>query len=204
MNYVLEGGKDFNASLMELLCAEADETHETCPISGGTLATDHVRLACSHTFNPSAILLEVKRQKTTYSSLERQKLGKYELKCPYCRAVQKGVLPYREGDVKIEGVNWPPAKVHKGHKCSAVLKTGKRAGQRCNRPSVCTLCRAHKGRMVAAVPCEAILKSGGRKGEQCACQARHKAVNSLNETVLRLCGKHIRGKDNRKYTIVPL
>lgn len=205
MNYVLEGGTDFNATLMELLCQEEGGVEEkTCLIDGEPLAPDHIVLGCGHAFNYGAILSEVKRQKLTHSSLELQKLSKHELKCPYCRAVQKGILPHKDGEMKIEGVNWPPRRVFKGHKCAAILKTGKRAGERCNRPSARALCRTHEGRVAAAVPCQAILRSGARKGGQCVCPARHRALNALNETVLKLCGKHIKGKDNKKYTIVPL
>ena len=43
-----------------------------------------------------AIFNEVCIQKTVLNKKETQKLSKYCIKCPYCRSVQKGILPFRE------------------------------------------------------------------------------------------------------------
>ena len=49
MNYVLEGGIDFNAELMMALCDEATiDDDSICLIDGQSLDSNHVKLACGH------------------------------------------------------------------------------------------------------------------------------------------------------------
>ena len=46
----------------------------------------------SHLFNYSAIFKEIKNQKKNPTYLETQKLSTKQIKCPYCRNIQNGLL----------------------------------------------------------------------------------------------------------------
>ena len=118
----------FNKELLELLCSENDEIDEenndVCLISN-TKLVDPIKLVCGHTFNYDSILNEVKGQKI-YNGYETQKLASWEIKCPYCRTVQKGLLPHREGYEKITSVNWPTRLQFKPNKCAYTFLSGKK------------------------------------------------------------------------------
>ena len=177
-NYILEGGKNFNDQLMAMICCESDDDDDTelCPIDGQPLASDSISLACGHKFNYSALIEEVKRQKR-HSTLETQSQGRFEVKCPYCRTIQKGVIPHRPSYPKISGVNWPPSRTYKGNRCGSLLSSGKRKGQVCGRACHEQRCTIHLKAMLKKTQfgtCVAVLKSGKRKGELCGCCCRGK------------------------------
>ena len=122
----------FNAELMALIGKEEKKEEEVCLIDGTQLKDQFIELKCSHKFNYISILNEIKMQRK-YNNLETQKLNPYQIKCPYCRIIHNGILPYYETlfNAKIRGVNWPPSKVLKSKKCQCVLKSGKRKGEKC-------------------------------------------------------------------------
>ena len=73
-----------------------------------------------------SIFEEVTKQKKG-SLLETQKLAKNQIKCPYCRNIQKGILPYNSEFPKVKNVNWPPSKAYHGpNNCHYKIKSGKR------------------------------------------------------------------------------
>ena len=124
-------------------------------------------------------------------------MGKGEIKCPYCRNVQKGLLPHRKGFPKIRYVNWPPSLVMKSNLCCAILKSGKRKGEMCGKPCYEKYCGSHlhylnqdeKSIVKANYPtCEAIIKSGKRKGEMCGCKLKPQFIQN------KRCGKHLKIK----------
>ena len=124
---------DFNNQLMELLCEEdTQDTANYCLISNGLLEEDYIKLACNHKFNYDPIFNEVQNQKK-YTSLETQRLATNQIKCPYCRTIQNGILPYREGYIKINGINWPPKYQHLPNNCIYRFASGKRKNQPCNK-----------------------------------------------------------------------
>ena len=90
----------------------------------------------------SAIMDEVKNQKK-FSALEINRLKTYQIKCPYCRHIQTGILPWREGYPKVNNVNWPLGRSFKAFHCSAILKSGKRKGQPCGKKSIEKYCPRH-------------------------------------------------------------
>ena len=126
MNEIISASIYFNEELLKCLCDDTDDTDEskdeTCLITGEKLKDNHLTLECKHKFNYDSIFNEVVSQKKP-TQLETTRLKKNQIKCPYCRKVQSGVLPYREGDQKYISINWPPCAVYKGKFCSAVLKT---------------------------------------------------------------------------------
>jgi len=201
MNQVMSN--NFNVELMKLL--EEDDDDDVCLIDGTPLDDHCVELVCKHKFNYLSLLQEVKVQKK-YNNLEVQKLSSYQIKCPYCRKINNGVLPYIESlcKTKMRGINWPASKVLKTKKCCAIIKSGKRKGEICGKLCAGKLCPRHaklaekaktkakanvnvnkKIKNVSGKTCIAVIKSGKRKGEICGCKCKN------NEN---MCGRHISKK----------
>ena len=91
----------------------------------------HGKIKCKHSFNYKYLFNELKHQKM-YNGLEITHLSKRQIKCPYCRTIQNGLIPWKEGFAKVKGVNDPPSLYYKGNKCSYCLKSGKRKGATSN------------------------------------------------------------------------
>ena len=184
----------FNAKLLELFNDENTEekSKSRCLISNEILDSNCINLLCNHSFNYNSIFNEIYAQKGPKKSfLEIQRLSKNEIKCPYCRRVHIGVLPYRIGFPKIKFVNWPPSLVIKNHHCSVLLKSGKRKGLACGKPCYEKHCPLHikilNKTKINIEKCEAILKSGTRKGKKCGCK-----LNSKKNKDNKRCGKHLK------------
>ena len=174
MNYFIEGGGDFHSELMEAICKECNKKEELCLITSLPLQTNFITLSCNHNFNYESILEEVTKQKKTTSLLETQKLAKYQIKCPYCRSVQNGVLPYNQNFSKIKGVNWPPKYSYSTKRCSAIIKSGKRKGEICNAYCFNEKCFLHNKSKIKTVikKCKGFFKTGKNKGLPCTYKAR--------------------------------
>ena len=97
---------NFQMELLQMLNDEINESDSVCLISNQPLEENPIKLACGHKFNYDSIFNEIKSQKNP-NHLETQRLYHNELKCPYCRTVQKGLLPSRENYPNVSGVNWP-------------------------------------------------------------------------------------------------
>lgn len=188
---------DFNKQLLLLLCETDDEMNyekQTCLISGEELQDDHVVLKCKHRFNYVPLVNELINQKQ-YTQLEIINLKQYDIKCPYCRNIQNGVIPYNDkyNIDKISGVNWPPTKLYKGNTCSAILKSGKRKGMECGKACAGLYCPRHipKDNIIEKVYtyCTVILKSGKRKGEMCGAKC-----NDQDAIQAKMCKRHLRYK----------
>jgi len=183
--------QDFNNNLMSLLDDGDSSSDEECCLIDGQPLNDNtcIELRCSHKFNYLSILNEVKIQRK-YNNLEVQKINYYQIKCPYCRVVHNGILPYYKAIIeeKIRGVNWPPSKVLKFKSCNAILKSGKRKGQPCNKPCLLEFCNIHlskKHKLSDGPVCKSIIKSGKRKGQPCGCKCKKNS---------EFCGRHISKK----------
>jgi hypothetical protein len=114
-NFVVENNNDFNNYLMKLISLDdldGEEDENVCLISGNPLNEYSIPLACGHKFNYIPLINEIKNQKK-YSKLEITRLKPFHIKCPYCRNIQKGVIPYYEKifKPKLKGINWPPCKL---------------------------------------------------------------------------------------------
>ena len=134
---------DFNTQLNELLCLpESPDSEDRCLISNDILEKGHIKLICSHKFNYNSIYKEVKNQKHP-SHLETQKLSRSQLKCPYCRKIQQGLLPYRENYPKIHGVNWPPKYHYLPNNCKYAFVSGKKKNIQCNKSCAEEYCINH-------------------------------------------------------------
>jgi len=184
----------FNEELLALIGEKEKKEEELCLIDGTQLKDQFVKLKCSHKFNYISILNEIKMQKK-YNNLETQKLNPYQIKCPYCRTIHNGILPYYEilFNKKIRGVNWPPSKVLKSNKCQSVLKSGKRKGEQCLKPCINKHCGRHDKIKLAAPGCGVLLKTGKRKGEKCGCKCKKDSEK---------CGRHFSKKSIKTNVII--
>lgn len=149
---------------------------------------DGIQLQCGHFFRYHCLFQEYlvnKSFRTTSKSV----------KCPYCRRTQNGILPYKTGYEKIEGLNYPESRAMKTQKCEFILKRGKRKGEICGKYSNTQYCKkcsqkmekikekelkekekgkditnVHNEPKVDLVPftsCLNVLKYGKRKGKLC-------------------------------------
>ena len=204
---------EFNQTLMEMLCYDNDSVEENiCLISKMPLDEDHITLCCNHTFNYSAILNEVRKQKPPIcmGHLEIQKLSNQQIKCPYCRTIQNGLLPYKPGYQKINYVNWPTNYQYLPNTCSYTFISGKRYNQACGKKCLKQYCLNHtkimerrkkkiakKCAQKIMAPlinkiiteksnndtCSYIYKKGKNKGYNCSC-------SKIHNKSLKLCITH--------------
>ena len=119
-----------------------DENNKRCLITDELLLDTSVSLSCGHSFNYDAIFNEIKQQKFKPARTEICRISRYDIKCPYCRKIQHGLIPYCNGFEKIYYVNHPYHKQVMMDKCKYVYRYGKRKGQTCNTPTNGLYCRA--------------------------------------------------------------
>lgn len=112
--YIIEGGIDFYEELYKSLDIEetnekTEEDKNLCLITNQLLTENYVQLNCGHKFNYGPLFLDLKNHKQKFNGMEgsSSKLAVDEIRCPYCRTKQKGVLPYYEEleFPKTNGVN---------------------------------------------------------------------------------------------------
>ena len=139
----------FNQELMKMLLEEENNNDdETCLISGYTLEENHIKLECNHKFNYKHIYNEVHKQKTQPWHSEVSKVRNNQLKCPYCRNIQNGILPYRDNYPKVRYVNWPPSLMMLPDKCIYTFSSGKRKGLACGKKCNGKYCISHEKIMI--------------------------------------------------------
>jgi hypothetical protein len=91
---------------------EDDDDGETeqssCLISNMPLDENSVTMECGHKFNYIPLYNDLVNHKTKFNSMEKKYLNYNEIRCPYCRRVQKSLLPYIElpNVQKTHGVNF--------------------------------------------------------------------------------------------------
>ena len=112
-------------------------------------------------FNYEAIFYDITFQKK-YNNLETNKLSKYQVKCPYCRNIQNGLIFWKEPYDKIYNVNWPKSKWYKSNTCKFIFKKGSKKNIQCEYKCYNDFCKKH-----SYSKCQAIISSGKRKGEIC-------------------------------------
>jgi hypothetical protein len=132
--YIIEGGLNFYEELYKSLDVEetnkkCTEDDNLCLITNKVLSENFVKLVCGHKFNYDAIFADLKTHKQKFNQMEgtTSKLSVDEIRCPYCRTKQKGLLPYYEnlGLPKINGVNHinePVKSDYIYHKCDYILE----------------------------------------------------------------------------------
>jgi hypothetical protein len=113
--YNIEGNIDFFAELYKSL-DEEDNKHKVesdnnlCLITNQMLVDKFVELNCGHKFNYIPLFNDICNHKKKFNNMEglETSLKMNEIRCPYCRKKQLGVLPYYEDliSTKINGVNF--------------------------------------------------------------------------------------------------
>jgi hypothetical protein len=177
---------DFFSKLYEQICENSDSENESakqCLISNEPLESDCITLYCKHSFNYDALYNEIRQQKYKYVKTEVQRLRYDQIKCPYCRVVQNGLLPYRGEYPKLRNVNHPYKYQMMPNNCIYTFRYGKKKGTACGKSchkDYCYSCIKKVQRMqtkvieanveenvVIGMNCDAILKSGKRAGSKC-------------------------------------
>jgi hypothetical protein len=106
--YIIEGNMNFYDELYKSL----DDNNQpitdenVCLITNLPLLENHVKLECGHRFNYGPLYHDISSHKKKHNSMERQSLKATELRCPYCRNIQKNLLPEYEGYPLVHGVNY--------------------------------------------------------------------------------------------------
>jgi hypothetical protein len=112
--YNIEGNIDFFSELYKSLDDETKSESESdinlCLITNQPLIDKFVELSCGHKFNYISIYNDIYNHKKKFNQMEGKSssLQVNEIRCPYCRKKQIGVLPYYEELVKekTNGVNF--------------------------------------------------------------------------------------------------
>jgi hypothetical protein len=109
---------------------ELKDNNDYCLITYEKLTDKFVELNCGHKFNYIPLYNDLVNHLTKFNNMEtietRLKTG--ELRCPYCRKTQLGILPYYEelGLNKINGVNYlnynKMPNIYKYNKCQYVCQ----------------------------------------------------------------------------------
>jgi hypothetical protein len=107
--YIIEGGDiDFYKQLQDE--SNSEEYEDCCLISNNKLTDRFVTMECGHKFNYIPLYKDLVNHKTKFNNMESTigALKNDEIRCPYCRKKQNGILPYYEdmGLPKVTGVNY--------------------------------------------------------------------------------------------------
>jgi hypothetical protein len=115
MKYNIEGNIDFFSELYKSLDEEENQNktesdNTLCLITNKPLIDKSVELICGHKFNYIPLYNDIYNHKKKFNNMEGpvSSLKMNEIRCPYCRKKQEGVLPYYSDlmSEKINGVNF--------------------------------------------------------------------------------------------------
>lgn len=145
---------DFFSELKKELSTNAINLDNKCLITQTSLNDNYITLGCGHNFNYIPLYNEVVKQKTRFNSFETTVLKLNEIKCPYCRTINKQLLPFIDisGVNIIRGVNFPKKFSMKLYSCEWEFKNGKNKGTCCNQSAIKTdvgcFCNKHYKKML--------------------------------------------------------
>ena len=130
MNYVIEDGIDF---WNELEIDDEQSTEDVCLLTGEKLELNQIKLQCGHSFNYKPLFNELRREKTRYNPKEIQRVRTNQIKCPYCRQIHNGILPFVPTitATRLKGVNSPEKYTMTICNCEWKINNGKRRGEPC-------------------------------------------------------------------------
>ena len=142
--YLIEGNINFYDELYKSLDNYNEHSqpkedvgnNNLCLISQKPLTENYVELECKHKFNYNAIFHDVLNHKKKFNTLERRTLKLTELRCPYCRNIQRTLLPHVEGFPKVHGINYIDEENINGH----YFKMGYTRGKCCYQDDKCSKC----------------------------------------------------------------
>lgn len=131
MKYIIEDGIDFWSELEK---NNEPSGGEVCLLTGESLGINFIALKCGHSFNYTPLFNELRREKTRYNPKEIQRVRTNQIKCPYCRQVHDGILPFIPTITteRLRGVNTPEKYTMTLCQCEWKMKNGKRSGELCS------------------------------------------------------------------------
>lgn len=160
--------------------------NKECLITYEPLKKYYITLECGHTFNYLPIIKEVYNQKYVHNNYEVTRLGKYQIKCPYCRNIQNSLLPQSIFASNVIGVNSPYKYCMKLYSCTYKNKLGNECERKCF-GKYCVKHHLYTQKINSMNKCSHILSSGKRKGEMCGilteqtyCKRHLKSLNNMN------------------------
>jgi hypothetical protein len=109
--YIVEGNLNLFEELNKSLNIEdSDADNEICLITQQCLINNYVEMTCGHKFNYIPLYLDLVNHKQKFNKMEisDNHLNPDEIRCPYCRKKQIGLLTYYEeyNLPKFHGVNF--------------------------------------------------------------------------------------------------
>ena len=166
-----------------------------------------ITLPCNHTFDYVNLYNEIYNQK--YYHYKISHIPSNCFRCPYCRKLYNGLIPYFEIDniEHIKGINGPPTKMLNLYNCDYIYKSGKNKNNKCNcnanKYKNGNYCVKHYKQLILTEIkkeeknknkenqklCKAILKNGINKGKICNCVIKDKTEELY-------CKKHLKLKLN--------
>ncbi len=136
MSYIVEDNFDFYQQLSNELNNSNNNCDENiCLLTYEILKDNYITLKCKHKFNYTPLYNEICKQKSNNNLLETKHLAMQEIKCPYCREITNGLLPYIKSTLLPlkRGVNYPTKYSLVINNCCWVYKNGKNKNQTCNK-----------------------------------------------------------------------
>ena len=101
--YITEGGLDFFSELYKSFYIDEDAENKIdesnlCLITQEQLTDKYIELNCGHKFNYIPLYNDLVNFKKKFNLMEgiNTRLDNEEIRCPYCREKQSGLLPYYE------------------------------------------------------------------------------------------------------------
>jgi len=183
---ILEAQNLFNEILNDDSLEQSHE-NELCPISGQIIDNNAITLPCGHKFDYKSLLLDLSTNK---------KYEKYSgsSKCPYCRCIYSGTIPYRPDLFikKVTGINYPVSNCFSKHECfytkdkevcsiNATIPVQDKFA--CWRHYKTALNQLSKSKISdQSRKCNAILKTGKSKGNICGA--------TIKDDSLEYCKRH--------------
>lgn len=142
--YLIEGNINFYDELYKSLDSyiepsqpkEDENDNNLCLITQKPLTESYVQLECKHKFNYNAIFHDVLNHKKKFNTMERHSLKINEIRCPYCRNIQRSLLPHVEGFPKIHGINHIDEENINGQ----YFRMGYSKGKCCYKDETCEKC----------------------------------------------------------------
>ena len=140
MSYIVENDFDFYQQLFNELgdkenLKEDKQEDDICLLTYEKLYDNFITLNCNHKFNYIPIYNEICKQKTVCNYLETKHLTIGQIKCPYCREITNGLLPYiKDENTNLKrGVNFPSKYCLKINNCNWIYNSGKLKNKQCNK-----------------------------------------------------------------------
>ena len=187
MNYILPNNIDFFKEINNISINENFNdisNNNICLITQEKLTDNFIKLPCNHTFNYMSIYNEILFQKNHINKrLESSKTSLYQIKCPFCRTIHNGILPYYEdNNIKIiNGINSPYKYILSCYECNYFKRNNIKCNKKANCYKIGKYCNLHQKYLnkkekninnIELKYCKAILKTGKNKGQECKCKIK--------------------------------